>query len=45
MKKILLCSAQGGDDDGDSLPGQPWKPDGEPSPDGQTPEGDGKHRK
>ncbi|NUS14049.1 MAG: hypothetical protein HOY69_22030 [Streptomyces sp.] len=48
MTKMLpqtLLKAHGGDeDDGDSLPGQPWTPE-EPSPDGQTPEGDGKHRK
>ncbi|MFE0423690.1 hypothetical protein [Streptomyces sp. NPDC058953] len=42
----------GGEDSGDgggsndSLPGQPWTPPQEPpSPDGSTPEGDGKHRK
>jgi hypothetical protein len=35
-----------GDEDGngDSLPGRPWTPP-EPSPDGGSPEGDGKHRK
>ncbi|MDF3290796.1 hypothetical protein [Streptomyces silvisoli] len=35
--------ADGGDD---STPGQPWQPPQEPpSPDGGSPEGDGKHRK
>ncbi|MEU6173970.1 hypothetical protein ABZ832_18865 [Streptantibioticus parmotrematis] len=35
-----------GGDGGDSLPGQPWQPPQEPpSPDGGSPEGDGKHRK
>ncbi|MFF5407668.1 hypothetical protein ACFY8K_32990 [Streptomyces misionensis] len=30
----------------DNLPGQPWNPPQEPpSPDGGSPEGDGKHRK
>ncbi|MEU5160969.1 hypothetical protein AB0G74_15360 [Streptomyces sp. NPDC020875] len=34
------------DGGGDNLPGQPWTPPQEPpSPDGSTPEGDGKHRK
>ncbi len=33
-------------DDGDSHPGTPWTPPEEPpSPDGSSPEGDGKHRK
>lgn len=33
-------------DGDDSLPGQPWNPPEEPpSPDGGSPEGDGKHRK
>jgi hypothetical protein len=32
--------------DDDPLPGQPWTPPKEPpSPDGDAPEGDGKHRK
>ncbi|MFE6741483.1 hypothetical protein [Streptomyces tubercidicus] len=32
--------------DGDQLPGQPWPgPTEEPQPDGDSPEGDGKHRK
>lgn len=35
---------RGGDGDGDKLPGTPWTPK-EPSPDGGSPEGDGKHRK
>jgi hypothetical protein len=30
---------------GDLLPGQPWTPPAEPSPDGGMPEGDGDHRK
>lgn len=29
---------------GDNLPGQPW-PVPDPSPDGGSPDGDGKHRK
>ncbi|WP_335937062.1 hypothetical protein [Streptomyces sp. PTD5-9] len=34
----------GGDED--NLPGQPWQPPQDPpSPDGGSPEGDGKHRK
>ncbi|MFI1768979.1 hypothetical protein ACH41H_44075 [Streptomyces sp. NPDC020800] len=33
-------------DEGDSHPGTPWTPPEEPpSPDGSSPEGDGKHRK
>ncbi|ARZ69615.1 hypothetical protein M1P56_01960 [Streptomyces sp. HU2014] len=42
--------AQGGghgrpDDDGDGLPGQPWTPTDEPTPDGSTPPGGGTHGK
>ncbi|WP_169366225.1 hypothetical protein [Wenjunlia vitaminophila] len=37
--------AQRGDGD-DDHPGQPWQPPQDPpSPDGSSPEGDGKHRK
>lgn len=43
MKRFEVCFADGGDDD-DNLPGTPWTPS-EPSPDGGSPEGDGKHRK
>ncbi|GHA13590.1 hypothetical protein ACFOOM_32340 [Streptomyces echinoruber] len=33
-------------DDDDNTPGQPWQPPQDPpSPDGSSPEGDGKHRK
>ncbi|MFJ7419947.1 hypothetical protein ACIQXD_15235 [Streptomyces uncialis] len=36
----------GPDNDGDGHPGQPWQPPQDPpSPDGVTPEGDGKHKK
>ncbi|MFI5944259.1 hypothetical protein ACIBCB_28990 [Streptomyces uncialis] len=36
----------GPEDDGDGHPGQPWQPPQDPpSPDGSTPEGDGKHKK
>jgi len=47
MTKLGVWFAQGGDgDDGDDMvPGTPWTPPEEPSPDGQTPEGDGKHHK
>ena len=32
--------------EGDGHPGQPWQPPQDPpSPDGSSPEGDGKHRK
>lgn len=32
--------------DDDNTPGQPWQPPQDPpSPDGSSPEGDGKHRK
>ncbi|MFH8775673.1 hypothetical protein [Streptomyces sp. NPDC017958] len=42
--RIVLYAAHGGEDD--DLPGQPWNPPEEPpSPDGGSPEGDGKHRK
>ena len=43
MKTLGTTCAQGGGDD-DDLPGTPWTPP-EPSPDGGSPEGDGKHRK
>ncbi|WP_268867556.1 hypothetical protein [Streptomyces blattellae] len=34
------------DGDDDNTPGQPWQPPQDPpSPDGSSPEGDGKHRK
>ncbi|WP_158288256.1 hypothetical protein [Streptomyces sp. ICBB 8177] len=33
-----------GDEEKDKLPGQPWTPQ-PPSPDGGSPQGDGKHRK
>ncbi len=37
---------EGGGDGGDGHPGQPWTPPQEPpSPDGDTPPGDGTHRK
>ena len=48
MKKLAMRSVRSGDGDGDEedkVPGQPWTPTEEPSPDGQQPEGDGKHRK
>ncbi|MFF5443159.1 hypothetical protein [Streptomyces achromogenes] len=36
----------GSGDGGDTMPGQPWQPPQDPpSPDGSSPEGDGKHRK
>lgn len=39
------CAVQGGDE-GDGHPGTPWTPPEEPpSPDGNTPPGDGKHRR
>ncbi|MEW2549197.1 hypothetical protein AB0910_26085 [Streptomyces sp. NPDC047002] len=38
------CPAQSNEGDDDKLPGKPWTPP-EPSPDGGSPEGDGKHRK
>ncbi|MCX4664502.1 hypothetical protein OG711_23040 [Streptomyces uncialis] len=45
----MLLDAHDGDgpeDDGDGHPGQPWQPPQDPpSPDGSTPEGDGKHKK
>ncbi|WP_328913671.1 MULTISPECIES: hypothetical protein [unclassified Streptomyces] len=47
MTTLRTCFAQrggDGDGDGDTLPGTPWTPK-EPSPDGGSPEGDGKHRK
>lgn len=47
VKALGMCSAHGGEEDedgGDMLPGTPWTPQ-EPSPDGESPEGDGKHRK
>ena len=44
MRKLGMCFAQGDEGD-DGLPGTPWTPPEEPSPDGQAPEGDGKHRK
>ncbi len=44
MDPFALRSADGGDDGDDNLPGTPWTPP-EPSPDGGSPEGDGKHRK
>jgi hypothetical protein len=44
MRTLGTIRAQGGDDDDDNLPGTPWTPP-EPSPDGGSPEGDGKHRK
>lgn len=31
--------------DGDKLPGQPWQPPPPPPPDGESPPGDGGHRK
>jgi hypothetical protein len=34
-----------GGDGGESLPGQPWTPPPPPPPDGESPPGDGKHRK
>ena len=48
MRDLGMCSAhgrEGDEDDGDLVPGTPWTPPEEPSPDGQTPEGEGKHRK
>lgn len=40
--RIDLCA----DGDDDNAPGQPWQPPQDPpSPDGSSPEGDGKHRK
>ncbi|WP_275124696.1 hypothetical protein [Streptomyces sp. ICBB 8177] len=43
--RIEILTHAGGDG-GDSLPGQPWQPPQEPpSPDGGSPEGDGKHRR
>ncbi|MFF4606849.1 hypothetical protein ACFY12_29475 [Streptomyces sp. NPDC001339] len=31
--------------EGDGLPGQPWSPTEEPTPDGDQPDGGGTHRK
>ncbi|MFF5566612.1 hypothetical protein ACFY7Z_13315 [Streptomyces sp. NPDC012623] len=39
----ILCTS-GDDEDDKKLPGRPWQPE-EPSPDGEVPPGDGKHRK
>ncbi|MFJ4328156.1 hypothetical protein ACIP3A_34310 [Streptomyces tricolor] len=45
MKVSIHLYAAPGDGD-DNVPGQPWTPPQEPpSPDGSSPEGDGKHRK
>ncbi|MET7764784.1 hypothetical protein [Streptomyces sp. NPDC005336] len=44
MRVRIDLRADGGDDD--KAPGQPWQPPQDPpSPDGSSPEGDGKHRK
>lgn len=40
-QRLAALTDQDGDD---NLPGTPWTPP-EPSPDGDSPEGDGKHRK
>lgn len=36
---------EGDGDGGDELPGKPWTPPPPPPPDGESPPGDGKHRK
>ncbi|MGW7270781.1 hypothetical protein ACWGH5_09700 [Streptomyces sp. NPDC054864] len=46
MTNVQIITAAGGDGDGDGHPGQPWTPPQDPpSPDGDTPPGDGTHRK
>ncbi|MEV6808441.1 hypothetical protein ACH4NF_19165 [Streptomyces sp. NPDC017248] len=45
MRLRISPRTQAGDE-GDGNPGTPWTPPEEPpSPDGSSPEGDGKHRK
>jgi hypothetical protein len=46
MNVRIELHGQPGEGDGDGHPGQPWQPPQDPpSPDGSSPEGDGKHRK
>ncbi|WP_461006710.1 hypothetical protein [Streptomyces capparidis] len=41
----MPVEGSGGSGDGDEHPGQPWTPPQDPpSPDGEMPPGDGKHR-
>jgi hypothetical protein len=43
---FVTYAVHGGDGDGDGHPGTPWTPPQEPpSPDGDTPPGDGTHRR
>ncbi|MEU5397920.1 hypothetical protein ABZ348_01285 [Streptomyces sp. NPDC005963] len=45
---VIVASGEdpGGAGGGDGHPGQPWTPPQDPpSPDGSTPDGDGKHKK
>lgn len=42
--RIIHLLHNGGDEDDDDLPGQPWEPQ-EPHPDGEMPSGGGTHRK
>lgn len=46
MRLRIDLLADGDGSDGGTTPGQPWQPPQDPpSPDGSSPEGDGKHRK
>ncbi|UQA94957.1 hypothetical protein [Streptomyces halobius] len=41
----FITAADGGGDEDDGHPGQPWEPPPPPPPDGEMPPGDGTHRK
>ncbi|MFE9610179.1 hypothetical protein [Streptomyces sp. NPDC006012] len=45
MRAPIMWNTGDGGSGEDELPGQPWTPPPPPPPDGDTPEGDGKHRK